>query len=257
MRVIILAAGKGERLRPLTEDRPKCLIEAHPGVAIIDLQLRSIATVPEIDSVVVVTGYRADQVDAHLAKGTPVPVITTYNPFFDVANDMVSLWTAIRFMSEPFIVLNGDDVFAPKVMADLVAAKGNICAVIDQKPIYDTDDMKIELTDGRLTAIGKDLSLDRAQGESIGMIRFMGEGQTAMSGALERLLKTEKYRSIHWLAAIQLLIDEGERVDYSLCEPEHWAEIDIHFDLDLVKSRLDAAQQMYELLQDLPSQARP
>jgi choline kinase len=252
MRVIILAAGKGERLRPLTEDRPKCLIEAHPGVSIIDLQLRSIATVGEIDSVVVVTGYRASQVEDHLANGTPVPVRTSYNPFYDVSNDLVSLWTAIRFMDEPFIVLNGDDVFAPKVMADLVAAKGDICAVIDQKPFYDTDDMKVELTDGRLTAIGKDLAEDRAQGESIGMIRFVGAGQTAMSEALEALVKTQDHRTIHWLAAIQALIDQGERVDYSLCAPEHWAEIDIHFDLDLVKSRLDAAQQMYQLLRALP-----
>jgi choline kinase len=257
MRVIILAAGKGERLRPLTEDRPKCLIEAHPGVAIIDLQLRSIATVPEIESVVVVTGYRASQVDDHLARGTPVPVKTIYNPFYDISNDMVSLWTAIRFMGEPFIVLNGDDVFAPKVIADLVAAEGDICAVIDQKPSYDTDDMKVELADGRLTAIGKDLAMERAQGESIGMIRFKGHGQSAMSGALERLLRTDNHRSIHWLAAIQMLIDEGERVDYSLCVPEHWAEIDIHFDLDLVKSRLNAAQHMYELLQALPPQAGP
>ncbi len=253
MRVIILAAGKGERLRPLTEDRPKCLIEAYPGVTIIDLQLRSIATVPEIESVVVVTGYRAAQVEDHLAKGAPVPVKTVYNPFYDISNDMVSLWTATRYMTEPFIVLNGDDVFAPKVMADLVAAQGDICAVVDQKPSYDTDDMKVELTDGRLTAIGKDLSLDRAHAESIGMIRFSGSGQRAMSLALERLLRTEDHRSIHWLAAIQMLIDEGERVDYSLCAPEHWAEIDIHFDLDLVKSRLDAAQQMYDLLQGLPS----
>lgn len=255
MIVIILAAGRGERLRPLTEDRPKCLIEAHPGVTIIDLQLRSIATVPEIESVVVVTGYRAEQVESYLAKGTAVPVTTVYNPFYDVSNDLVSLWTATRFMTEPFIVLNGDDVFVPKVMADLVAAPGDICAVIDQKPSYDADDMKVELSDGNLTAIGKDLPLDRADGESIGMIRFSGTGRAAMSRALERLVRTNDYRSIHWLAAIQELIKDGERVNYSLCTPEHWAEIDIHFDLDLVMSRLDAAQQMYELLRTWPPEA--
>jgi len=248
MIVIILAAGKGERLRPLTEDRPKCLIEVHPGVPLIELQLRSITSVPEIDRVVMVTGYRAGQIEEYLENNSQLPVTTIYNPFFDISNDLVSLWFARSHMDEPFIVLNGDDVFVPRVLADLVAATGEVCAVIDYKAAYDTDDMKVIIEDDRIKAISKEVPLDAANGESIGMIRFTGAGGPKMREILDGIVRTEGHRPLHWLSAIQGLIDSGVPVNYSECAPEHWAEIDVHVDLRHVQSRLEAAQQLFSLL---------
>ena len=66
MRVIVLAAGKGERLRPLTDNIPKCLIELHPGLKLIDLQLRAMSSVRAIDNAVFIVGYRGEQVEAYL-----------------------------------------------------------------------------------------------------------------------------------------------------------------------------------------------
>ena len=254
MQVIILAAGRGERLRPLTDDRPKCLIEIHGGVPLIDMQLRSISAVPGIERVVLVTGYRAQQIEEHLNGRSILPVETLYNPFYDISNDLVSLWTARSYMSEPFIVLNGDDVFVPKVMADLMKASGDVCAVIDRKESYDLDDMKV-LTEGqRLVALSKEIPLDEATGESIGMIRFQGEGAPQMRKALEDLVRTEGHRKLHWLAAVQWVIDNGVEVCCSECRPEDWAEVDFHIDLEHVRGRVQAARQLAQLLDTTGSQ---
>jgi len=80
MRAIILSAGQGSRLLPLTADRPKCLIE-FSGRTLLDWQL-DILGANGVTEVVVVVGFRDDQVEAALARRSGGPRVTTlFNPF--------------------------------------------------------------------------------------------------------------------------------------------------------------------------------
>ena len=254
MRVIVLAAGKGERLRPLTEHIPKCLIELRPGLKLIDLQLRAMSSVGAVDNAVFIVGYRGDQVEEYLKGWTKFPVTTFYNPFFDMSNDLVSLWCATRFMEDgPFIVLNGDDVFSASVMENLSTAEGDICTVIDRKPAYDADDMKILVEGGLLRRLSKEIPVEEATGENIGMIRFQGEGPALLVEALNAIVMTPEHRPLHWLSAVQWIIDRDTPVTLSECKPEDWAEIDFHVDLHQVQNRLDAARELVRLIDMPPS----
>ena len=67
MKTIILSAGQGTRLLPLTADRPKCLLEVAEGVSILGWQLTQLAKAG-VDEVVVVTGYGAELVEAEILK---------------------------------------------------------------------------------------------------------------------------------------------------------------------------------------------
>src|SRR6476619_8338112 len=81
MKAIILSAGQGSRLGHLTDDRPKCLIE-FGGRSLLDRQLDTLAA-NGVDEVVVVTGFRDDQIEAVLARRTGGPKVrTVFNPFF-------------------------------------------------------------------------------------------------------------------------------------------------------------------------------
>ena len=97
MKLIILAAGKGERLWPLTKNTPKPLLDLGNGNTLLEEQLERVQSSGVIDEVVLVTGYLSEQIEAKLRTmmaTAPIRIKTLYNPFYDVANNLASLWLA-------------------------------------------------------------------------------------------------------------------------------------------------------------------
>ena len=237
MQIIILAAGKGERLLPLTRNTPKMLLEIGEGLTLIESQLLSIEHVDEIDEIVLVIGYLAEQIEAKLR---PYAVRTVYNPFYDISNNLVSLWFALSRVNQDFVVVNGDDVFHPSVLQGLVASETGreVVMVVDQKDQYDDDDMKVITQGHKVLEVGKTLSADQANGESVGMILFRNRGSRALRNTLDRMVRTPEGRGAFWLAAVQDLIDQGIEVFTHEVSPNDWAEVDFHPDRDFVRSNL-------------------
>ena len=116
MRAIILAAGQGSRLLPLTADRPKCLVDFN-GRSLLDWQLDMLGR-NGVDEVLVVTGFRDDQIEAALAKRTGGPrVATLYNPFYKVADNLGTMWIARDWLDGDVLTLNGDTLVSDVLVA--------------------------------------------------------------------------------------------------------------------------------------------
>ncbi len=242
MKAIILAAGKGERLMPLTRNTPKSLLEIRNGVTLLESQLTSLREAG-IREVVIVVGYRAEQIEAKLKAyedtiGIAARVV--YNPFFATTNNLVSLWMARGEMGEDFTIINGDVVFGREVMAGLLAepADRNICMVVDEKPEYDEEDMKVILRKPQVTDIGKDISREKANGESIGMIRVIGSGREMLNRTLEGMIRQEEAKYIFYLETFRALARSGWPLYAHLIGQDQWAEVDFHSDLHLVQDAL-------------------
>ncbi len=187
MRVIILAAGQGKRLLPLTADVPKALLDIG-GKPLIERQIEAFAA-QGIKDFVVVTGYAARRVDnalAALAAKFNVSISTVFNPFYAVADNLASCWLARDCMTTDFIQVNGDNVFRSDLVARLLAAPSSPASLaINVKQQFDADDMKVMLDNGRLTEIGKTLPLDTVDAEAIGFYVFRGNGCRAYVEELE------------------------------------------------------------------------
>ena len=97
-RALILAAGQGTRLRPLTDDKPKCLVPL-VGQSLLGRQVDTLKQCG-IDDIHIATGYRSDQLEA-------LGFATTKNPRFDSTNMVETLFSAL-----PFIRQTGDLVIA-------------------------------------------------------------------------------------------------------------------------------------------------
>ncbi len=206
-------------------------------MTVIESQLENIATAGVRD-VTIVAGYKAEQIEAKLASVDSVNVDIVYNPFFEESNNLVSAWFARERMRDDFVLLNGDDVFEAEVLAGLLESRRDITMVIDRKPRYDEDDMKVRMEDDRVVEVSKVVDPERADGESIGMILFRRRGREAMRHVLDRMVRYPHYRKVFYLQAIQKLIDEGIPVHVHECRPDQWAEIDFHPDLSFIRENI-------------------
>jgi choline kinase len=231
-RALILAAGQGSRLLPLTEQLPKCLLDLS-GRSMLEWQLRALAQTG-LREAVVVTGFRADLVEAALLR-IELPgmtVRTLFNPFYKLADNLASCWMARAELDGPCLVLNGDTLFEPEIARRLIAAPAApITVTIDRKPSYDADDMKVETEGDRLRAIGKTLQAERVNGESIGFLRFEAEGAAQFVGELERVMRTAEGPGLWYLSAIHRLANVGADIRVVSIEGLQWGELDYPADL--------------------------
>ena len=240
MRAIILSAGQGKRLLPLTESTPKCLLEVHDGSSLLEFQLRALAACG-VGYASVIVGFGADQVEEHLAR-RPVPGIevqTIYNPFYALSDNLATAWLARSEMDDDFILLNGDTLFEPAVLRRLLAGpEAPLTLCINVKDEYDDDDMKVVLNGGRrLTAVGKTLSRDVVNGESIGLMLFRGAGASAFRNALEAAIREPRALKLWYLSVVNGLTDSLEIATADI-SGLWWGEVDSPDDLDVVRDAL-------------------
>jgi len=247
MNALILSAGQGQRLLPFTADQPKCTVTIN-GQSILEWQIQELLRCG-IQSIHVVIGFRADKVETLLANRFKSPSISTlFNPFFSLADNLMTCWIARTAMTEEFVLLNGDTLFETAVLEGLLQAPpAPITLVTDEKSHYDTDDMKVITQGIQLSRIGKTLPLEQVNGESIGMIRFQSSGAQLFSSALEKRARQPEALKQWYLSLIDELAQQGHVSTFSI-KGLKWAEIDNPSDLDYAERLLKTCQ----LLEDSP-----
>ena len=234
MKAIILAAGQGSRLGHLTDDRPKCLIE-FGGRTLLDWQLDMLEA-NGVGEAVVVTGFRDDQIEKTLerrrAAGQGPDVRTAFNPFYQVADNLGSLYMVREEIAGDCLVWNGDTLVSKQLMAKVLANKTDgICVTIDRKGDYDDDDMKV-VTDGngRLLEIGKRLDRKKVNAESIGLLAFRKGGAERFREAIESEMRTPEGTTVWYLRVIHYIAQKDDVWTFSI-EGEEWGEVDFPEDV--------------------------
>ncbi len=245
-KAIILSAGQGKRLSPLTDTRPKCLVELS-GRTVLHWQLRHLRQAG-ITEVVVVTGFAADTVEAEIA-GLDLPgmaVRTLFNPFFGLTDNLATCWLARGEMVGDFLLLNGDTLFEPAIAERLIAAPpAPITVTIDRKGGYDADDMKVATEGLSLRAIGK--TIETYDAESIGFLRFDAEGAALFTSIVDAALRTPEGLKRWYLSVINQIAQEYDVVRVQSIQGLDWAEMD--FPEDLPRNRELAASWVAELVE--------
>jgi len=158
MNAVILAAGTGSRLRPLTIDQPKACLTVD-GTPIAEHQIRAYDDAG-IETVFVVTGYMPKEIQSlcdRLSEELAVEIQTVHNPAFANTDNMYSLYCARRVVGgEPFLLSNGDVVFDPEIVHQVTAADADSAIAIDTGT-YDPEAMKITVDAGKIDGISKEI----------------------------------------------------------------------------------------------------
>lgn len=243
MKIIILAAGKGERLMSLTRNTPKPLLDMGNGNTLLEEQLERIKKSGVIDEVVLVIGFLAEQIEAKIRPllNESVKIKTLYNPFYDISNNLISLWFAKHEMDTDFMITNGDNIFSSDVFANFAKEnKNGIFLSVSVKDKYDDDDMKVTIEDNVVTRVSKLIENTDSNAESPGLALINGaKARRIFKENLEALVKDKNYIDAYWLEVFNLLNDKGILVyPWQFDGQKKWQEVDFHIDIDKVKALL-------------------
>lgn len=240
MKAIILSAGQGRRLLPLTRRLPKCMLPVLGRQPVLEHQLRALARVG-VEHAEVLVGFGAEHVERFVAEH-PVPGIavrTRFNPLYATTDNLITAWFATAEIREDFLLLNGDTLFDSGVPRKLLAPGNETVRIaVDRKASYDDDDMKVVLRgDRRVSAIGKKLDRDVANGEAIGLSVFRGEGVAAVQAAFD--LAVRHPEALHaWYPPVLAQLAETHPVHGVSIHGMWWTEIDSQDDLEGARSAL-------------------
>jgi len=173
MIAIILAAGKGERLQPITNTLPKCLVDVG-GKEILGWQLETIGLF-KFDRIKIVVGFEHQQIREYVEKNYPnLNVEFVYNSDFDTKNNSYSLQLALQGVrsNDVVYIFNADVIFHPEMLKTLVNDKSSNSAIVIRKHCTD-DDMKALGSGKRITRLGKDVySGEVVIGKALGLYKI-------------------------------------------------------------------------------------
>jgi choline kinase len=240
MKAIILSAGQGHRLLPLTRNMPKCLLPVQGDRSILDYQLHTLAQ-SGVEEVLVAVGFGAAAVQERL-NGCSIgdlKVRTLFNPFYAHSDNLVTAWLARAEFDGDFLLLNGDTLFGPGLLDRVLAAPPSPISIsIHQKPTYDDDDMKVSLSsNGCVSRIAKTIAPNETDAESIGLIRFQQNGAERFVAALESAIRHESALRDWYLSAINQ-IAERSPIDAVDITGHWWDEVDSITDLERARTNL-------------------
>lgn len=243
MRALILAAGRGQRLGALTEDKPKCLLRVG-GRPLLDWQIAALQGA-RLRDIAVVRGYRGDLLD-----GRQVTFIE--NTAWRKSGICASLMRARSWLEgRGGLVTYGDILYTADAVAALLNQPGEIVISYDPKwrslwerrmtdPLSDVERFRLS-SDGSVSCIGgQPRSLTEVKGQYMGLLKFSELGWRAITEC-HSALPPARRAEIDMTSMLQLLVAGGTRID-AVATPAGWMEIDTATDLELCEAMLAAGE---------------
>lgn len=169
MKALILAAGLGSRLAPITNDRPKSLVPVN-GQPILMKQISNLYE-NGITDITIISGYKAEILENVVHSKYP-EINIIYSVDYECTNNMYSAYLAKESMeNESFLMMNADVFYDASVIESLINCKSPNAIVVDIGT-YLEESMKVIEKDGRLTKISKAIKKSEALGASIDVYKF-------------------------------------------------------------------------------------
>lgn len=226
MKALILAAGLGSRLAPITDNCPKSLVPVN-GKPILIKQIENLLE-NGVTDITVIAGYKAEVLEAAAAEKYPEIRIIRNVEYADT-NNMYSAWLGREAMGgEDFLMMNADVFFDASVIAALLDCPAADAIVTDIGSYFE-ESMKVREENGRLSGISKTIPRSEALGASIDVYKFSRQGGAAFFAKCEEYITARGERRLWSEVALNDILPE---VEFKACPlVGRWLEIDNHEDL--------------------------
>ncbi|WP_166424977.1 phosphocholine cytidylyltransferase family protein [Paraglaciecola sp. 20A4] len=233
MKALILAAGRGSRMKELTENSPKCLVKLN-GKSLLTYQLIALreAGITEIG---IVTGYRREMLVSS-------ELIEFYNERWDKTNMVSSLNCAYEWLQADDCIVSYSDIFyEASAVNSLIEAQADIAITYDpnwldiwsrrfEDPLSDAETFKMN-DKSELCEIGNQPKLvDQVQGQYMGLLKFTPKGLDIIA-RLQQGLSADLQDKMHMTGALQKVIESKVLAIKAVPYLGRWGEVDSEDDL--------------------------
>lgn len=225
MKYIMMVAGKGSRLRPLTLKHPKSMYMLDQQTTLLQRMVSVIKEIDEEADIVIVTGHMHRSIESQVEGVTFI-----YNPFYEVTNSIASLWFAREHLDADNIVLiDGDIVMSRELMRDVVCKPVNRPCVLVDSSIKTDGDYNVEVSGEQVLVMSKDL--DSYYGEYAGLTKLDRASALEMRTELETMVEDGFYDQWYENALVQLIFKNDFKLFYIDIADYDWTEVDSVNDL--------------------------
>lgn len=224
MKAIILAAGIGSRLQPITDNKPKCMVEVH-GVSILEWQIKAYLKAGiSMDEIFVVTGYLSDFIKDFLEQKYPA-VNIVQNDDYLTTNNMFSLNMALNQLdvnTDNVFISNGDCVYDLDIVYELYNDCRKDLIAVDIG-LFNDENMKIVYNGVKVIDIAKTITEDSSYGCSIDIYKLSNDSLRKLKRIVDDFLKSDINS---WTEmALKILFDETIFEPFDI-KGKSWIEID-------------------------------
>lgn len=234
MQAIILAAGLSKRLRPLTDNTPKCLLKVG-GKTILEMTIDNVLK-SGVRDFVMVTGYRENMIKDFISQKYPdlsIKYIT--NSDYENNNNSYSLWMTKDHISGDCILLDSDILFDFRIISKLLESEHSDCLAVNTNHLLGVEEIKVIVdSTNKILHIGKELDPSNSFGESIGIEKFSHEFFRALGVVLERKIVKEKNVNEFYEKSFQELYDSGNAM--FAIDVSEYKSMEIDFPEDLQRA---------------------
>ncbi|OHD90008.1 phosphocholine cytidylyltransferase family protein [Sulfuricurvum sp. RIFCSPLOWO2_12_FULL_43_24] len=242
MKAIILAAGQGTRLRPLTDDRPKCMVE-YKGKSIITTILETMHNCG-IEDIAIVGGYKIDVLKEYLKDQT---IVFFENKEYEKTNMVSTFFCAEEWMDDDLIISYADIMYTDSLLQKVLSEPSPISTSVDlewlelwkcrmDNPLADAETMKLD-DFGNIVELGKKpKSYDEIHGQYMGLIKIKKEliGEIVEFYATlsrDAMYDGKSFTQMYMTSFLQMIIDHIMPIKAVLVHGG-WIEIDCVQDME-------------------------
>lgn len=231
MTYIILSAGKGVKLQPLTLNHPKSLYKLDGKTTILQRLVRKIRKYDAEAEIVVVVGYMYKQIQKEL-EGDNVKYV--HNPFYSVTSSMGSLWFAKDFLQrENVTIINGDIVASEKLIQDVVIQHTDYPYVLLDSTHKDANKYNVQVQGDLVCVMSKNLTV--FEGNYASITKLDAVSSRFLLEQLNQMVNEEMYNLFFEDALVQMIFQKNFELYYKDIKEYKWTEVD-NVD-DLLKAR--------------------
>jgi choline kinase len=223
MKAIILAAGTGTRLMPLTKDIPKPLLEIDNTSLMERMMINCISN--DVNEFIIVVGHKKERVIEkidYLKNKYHVKIDTVVNKKYSQTNTSCSVNLATQQLDENIIIINGDNVVDDSIISGLLKIN-ETALVVDNHKQLNEESFKLRIENNVIMEIGKGIDVDTASGEFIGISKVSKDDLPLFNSILEDLI-AEDVQNYYDLAYKEL--SKKANIEYFYTDGLKWTEID-------------------------------
>ena len=212
MKAIILAAGIASRLRPLTDNTPKCLLKI--GEKCLLQRAIDNLLVNDIRDILIVTGYLEEKIKSFVKLTYPnLSVTYIHNEKYASTNNIYSLWMAKSFIEgNDMLLLDSDILFDQQIVKSLLQYKEPNCLALNKHELGEEEIKLIVDKNNKISEISKTCSIKDAIGESIGIEKFSASLVKTLYEELDDMIIHQGLSNVFYEAAFENIIKKGANI---------------------------------------------